>query len=167
LVGGWNISSIVLYATGKPLTFTSSNYYGWANWASTYVNYDLTGYHGSQFDGSQYVPPSSANPLGSGNRYFPVTVATDPVYGQLGKGPVRIGELRGFGTANEDISLSKRFNFGPSERFRLAFRVDFYNVFNRHQFTDPATTTNSESFGLVQGIASDPRKGQFGVRFEW
>jgi len=167
LVGGWNISSIVLYATGKPLSFTSSNYYGWANWASTYVNYDLTGYSGSQFDGSQYVPPSSANPLGSGNRYFPVSVATDPVYGQLGKGPARIGELRGFGTANEDVSLSKRFNFGPSERFRLAFRVDFYNIFNRHQFTDPVTTTNSESFGLVQGIASDPRKGQFGVRFEW
>jgi hypothetical protein len=167
LVGGWNISSIVLYASGKPLSFYSSNYYGWANWAGTYVNYDLTGYHGSQFNRGSYVPPDSANPNPAGNRYFPVTVAADPTYGQLGNGPARIGELRGFGMTNEDISLSKRFIFGPSERFRLAFRADFYNIFNRHQFTDPVTTTNSEAFGLVQGISSDPRKGQFGVRFEW
>ncbi len=166
VVGGWNISTIVGYSSGKPLTFTSSNYYG-ATWAATYVNYNLAGYEGSQFDGSHYIPPNGVNPLGLGNRYFPVTVASNPAYGQLGTGPARIGALRGFGRANEDLSLSKRFTFGPSERFRLSFRADFYNLFNRHIFSDPVTDPSSKSFGLVQGISSEPRKGQFGLRLEF
>lgn len=167
LVGGWTLTGIVRYTSGKPLQFYSSNYYGWADWAATYTNLNLAGYHGSQFDASKYTPPTEANPAAAGNLYFPASVAVDPPYGQLGTGPARVSALRGFGSAKEDVSVMKTFSMGEDGRYRLSFRAEFYNIFNRHQFSDPETRLNSNAFGYVLGINSDPRQGQFGARFEW
>jgi Carboxypeptidase regulatory-like domain/TonB dependent receptor len=167
LASGWSLNGLVLYACGRPLAFYSSNYYAYPAWAATYVNYNLTGYHGSQFNPSGFSVPTAADPVPAGDVYFPTSVATNPTFGTLGSGPARTDRLRGFGMINEDVSLLKYVRFGNEARYSLSFRVEFYNLFNRHTFGSPSTLLTSPSFGYVTGVSGSPRQGQFGARFQW
>jgi outer membrane receptor for Fe3+-dicitrate len=103
----------------------------------------------------------------AGNQYFPSTMATNPDFGHFRTGPARIGAIRGFGIANENVSLIKNTAFGNDGRYKLQLRVEFYNIFNRHTFAQPDTQLNSPTFGYVTGVNSTPRQGQSGVRFEF
>lgn len=167
LVSGWRFSGLVLYASGQPLTFYSTNYYNYPAWAATYVNFDLAGYHGKQFDGSKFQQPTSDNPTPAGNLYFPKTIAVNPAYGDLGKGPARIDAIRGPGIKSENVSLIKNTSFGRDGRFRLQIRAEFYNLFNRHNFNNPDTGLTSPTFGYITSVQANPRTGQFGARFEF
>ena len=166
LVSGWRLSDLVTYASGAPLSFQSTNYYYYPLWAETYVNYNLSGYSGSRFNGANFQQRVGST-LPASDQYFPSNVAVNPAYGQLGNGPARIDALRGFGIKNENASLLKNTYFGPEGRFLLQLRVEFYNIFNRHSFSNPNTTLNSPNFGYVTSVSSTPRQGQFGVRFQW
>lgn len=168
IVNGWSVSGLFLYTSGLPLSFTSSNYYAWPAWSATYANYHLADYHGRLFDPSNYVVPDQTNnPAPPQDRYFPADGISDPTYGQLGTGPARINMLRGFGSANEDASLLKYISMGKDGQYKLSFRVEFYNIFNRHGFADPVTNITSNQFGFVPGVTGTPRQGQFGARFQW
>ena len=167
LVSGWRVSGLVTYASGAPLTFYSNNYYWYPLWAATYTNYNLSGYSGSMFNHGSFQNVTNSSSPPSGNQYFPTAVATNPAQGQFGTGPVRIDALRGFGIENENVSLIKENYFGPEGRFHLQFRVEFYNIFNRHTFNNPDTTLGSPTFGYVTSVNSTPRNGQFGVRFQF
>jgi len=49
-----------------------------------------------------------------------------------------------------------------SEQFNVEFRAEFFNIFNRVQFANPATNTNNPvSFGTVASQANQPRNVQF------
>jgi len=78
-----------------------------------------------------------ANPTAAG-AYFSPTALTNPSYGSLGNAGPYVPSLTGFGTAEEDLALSKSFSFGESIHMEL--RGEFFNVFNRHYFADPDTT---------------------------
>ncbi|MBS1852502.1 MAG: TonB-dependent receptor [Acidobacteria bacterium] len=158
VVSGWSVSTLLLYTSGAPLSFYSSNYYWYPAWQATYVDYDLSGYSGRTFDPGKF--PTE-------NRYFPTSVASNPDPGQLGTGPARIDQLRGFGTASEDAGLMKRFAMGKDARYQLSLRLEFYNIFNRHGFANPVTDLTSADFGVVTGVSGTPRNGQFGARFQW
>ncbi len=166
MLGGWRVAGLVTYASGPPLGFYSTNYYWYPLWAATYVNYNLNGYNGSLFNGDKFQQPTGSTPP-SADQYFPSTIATNPDFGHFGTGPARIDAIRGFGIANENVSLMKNTAFGSDGRYRLQFRVEFYNIFNRHTFAQPITDLSSPNFGYVTGVSSTPRQGQFGVRFEF
>ena len=166
LAGGWHVAGLLTYASGSPLSFSSSNYYWYPLWAGTNVNYNLNGYGGKRFEASNFqVVTDTKNPP-AGNQYFPTTIATNPAYGDFGSGPARIGELRGFGIETENASLLKDTSFREG-RYLLQLRVEFYNIFNRHTFANPNTNLSSPMFGFVPGVSSSPRTGQFGLRFQF
>ncbi|HUI43679.1 MAG TPA: TonB-dependent receptor [Terriglobia bacterium] len=167
IVNGWTVSGLMLYASGQPLSFSSSNYYYYPAWAATYLNYDLSGYNGSKFNSSSFVPITDSEHPPAADQYFPATVAVNPAYGQLGTGPARIDALRGPGIVSENASLLKYFRFGHDGRYALSFRAEFYNLFNRHAFGNPNTDVSSPEFGYITGVNSAPRTGQFGARFQW
>jgi hypothetical protein len=170
LVSGWKLSPLLLYASGKPLSFYSTDIYslGYPAWAAVYDNYNLTGYSGRQFSPSNYLFPTTGDPTPSQNRYFPEDVATNPTLGQLGSGPASVSALRGFGTDQENIAVHKYFLMGRDGRYSLDCAVEFYNVLNRHAFADPNTSApGTSTFGLVLGDIGTPRNGQFEARFRW
>ncbi len=167
LVSGWRVNGIVLYASGTPLSFSSSNYYYYPLWATTYVNYNLAGFSGNTFVPRYFQQPTDSNPTPAADLYFPAPLVANPTYGQLGTGPARIDALRGFGITSENVSLLKNTAFGPEGRFNLQFRMEFYNILNRHTFNNPDTNLTSPTFGYVTSVNSTPRQGQFGVRFQW
>jgi hypothetical protein len=68
----------------------------------------------------------------------------------------------GLGSWNEDLSIFKYFDI--TERMKVRFTSDFFNVFNHPVDFQPNTTT-----GLVDlsRQANPPRIVQFGLRLEW
>ena len=84
-------------------------------------------------------------------------------FGTTGKGAFRLP-----GAYSWDMGLFKNFSF--TERLRLQFRAEFFNVFNRANFMDDtASLTNfqkvssTNSFGAIQQ-AADPRIGQLALK---
>src|SRR5262249_14528149 len=84
-------------------------------------------------------------------------------FGNTGKGSFRLP-----GAYAWDMGLFKNISF--TERWKLQFRAEFFNVFNRANFMDDtASLTNfqkvssTNSFGAIQQ-AADPRIGQLALK---
>src|SRR5216117_705929 len=70
------------------------------------------------------------------------------------------------GSWNWDISFQKAFPFF-SDRHRLQFRADFFNLLNHANLGSPATTFNtSQSFGRITSTGS-ARVTQLVLRYEF
>ena len=65
--------------------------------------------------------------------------------------------LRGPGYINFDLSLSKTTTI--TERTKLEFRAEFFNIFNHANFQNPDTNINDALFGQITstGVGSDPQ----------
>lgn len=74
----------------------------------------------------------------------------------LGVGPKQI---------NIDSSVNKRWNF--TERYRLLFRTDFYNVPNRPNFAVPAAVRGRGDFGRITSTRGTGRQIQMSLRLEF
>jgi len=163
-VGGWTLGSMIKYNSGSPIGVNSNNWYaGWER--PIYALRNANGSYQRKFNAENF---NYGDPGAAGNLYFDPANFSNPAYGDLGSVPMYRSDFRGFGWSNEDVMLLKNFRF--AERFRVQFRFEMYNIFNRHHFRDPNTNIGNPSgqpFGYVTGIAGSPREGQIGARFEW
>lgn len=74
------------------------------------------------------------------------------------------GVLRGFGTFNLDLAVTKDFRIKEKVGATLSFQ--FINVLNHFQPANPTLSIDSPaSFGVVTGQANTPRQMEFGLRF--
>jgi hypothetical protein len=92
-----------------------------------------------------------------------ITVPTaDRPFGNLGRNAVY-----GFPFYQVDMSLQKNFamNF-INEASRLEFRAEFFNLFNRTNFSAPNTDVRSAAFGRVASTF-DPRIIQFALKLHF
>ena len=73
----------------------------------------------------------------------------------------QLGGLRGPGYYNWDISVHK--DFAITERFKIQFRSDFLNAFNRVNLGAPNTTVQQDNTGVIN--TSQPvRNIQFALK---
>jgi hypothetical protein len=77
-------------------------------------------------------------------------------FGNIGR-----NSLRGPAYADVDASIFKNFRF--TERFRLQFRAEAFNLQNRANFQNPTATVSSATYGRITA-AYDPRVLQFGLK---
>src|SRR5262249_46309954 len=82
---------------------------------------------------------------GAGTPYFDLLAFRDPIRtlatGQFRYGTTGRNAYRGPGYWNLDFSLFRRFSL--SERFKLDFRTEAYNIFNHPQFANPNTNVSN------------------------
>jgi hypothetical protein len=71
--------------------------------------------------------------------------------------------LFGPGRVNFDYSVFKDFNF--SERFKLQYRAEFFNLFNTPQFDLPNSSIGNPNAGTITSIVGNPRQVQMALRF--
>ena len=173
LVGGWQASTIVLYASGQPFHIGVSQPF-YPIWGTFYPNFNpsMAGRSSpSGFNGVKAAAPGSTYYY----PYFAQSAATAPVSKDgtvvgFGPGGAYDGALRCPGQANENASLMKYFSMGSDGRYQLSMRVEFYNLFNRHYYAikgcgGSQTKIGDANFAAVTGVNSTQRTGQFGVRF--
>lgn len=161
IVGGWTITGLLLYASGQPFQVGVQNPY-YPLWGNLYPNFDLSGFHG----------PANQKNFPNVTTYITDSIATAPAPGTLGTGPAAISALRCPGQANENASLLKYVPLGTDGQYKLSFRVEFYNLFNRHTYDingcgGNRSTVGFDNFGQIFGVNDGPRNGQFAIRFDF
>jgi len=152
IVGGWSLNGDFHYNTGSPVSIHSPNTYPGFNAVYIDLAPGCSLKNGSPALYKQWLNTSCIQ-------------VPNPATGQLGTAGNFLAGLRNPGLATEDIGLHKSLATGPDGRYRLTFRIEFYNVFNRHQLAGPDTNMSDPTFGQIIGYSGfGGRVGQFGAR---
>ena len=157
VLGGWTITSANYYASGQPLnvsttTSTPTGLFAGPNRAIV-STYDGWSGASSGFDPgiNRFVQPASffpaqvSNSFGNETRYNP--------------------KFRQFPNLNENMSLGRSFAF--TEKIRIDFRAEAFNVFNRVRFGTGSLSLQDANFGKLTSSAdllNSPRQLQLGLK---
>lgn len=96
------------------------------------------------------------------NQWFNTAIFQRPAFGEFGTAGV--GTITGPGLVNFDMGLYKDFAF--TEKRRLQFRSEFFNVFNHTNLGNPTTTLGSGNYGRITS-ALDGRIIEFSLRLHF
>ena len=150
VAGGWGLTGIFTAQTGYPFTAT----YG-KDASGTALSSDRTvqlsnpvygsGACGATVNCVDWLVPSAFGAPAAGT------------YGNMGK-----GSLRGPNSIGYNGGLMKEFPL-HHERVKLEFRAEYFNLFNRVNFNNPASSLTGAGFGQITG-AGDPRIGQLALK---
>ena len=154
LVGGWGVGIISEIRTGVP-------------WGVVEQTNRLNTFSDSQ------RPNLLRDPALDGSRpraefirqWFDTSAFAAPGDGIIGTA-ARISGY-GPGLIGVDLSIHKRFNL--TEKHGLIFRAEMFNLPNRPNFAQPASTRGAGNFGTINDIvgASSAREVQLGLRYEF
>ena len=131
ILGGWQMNGLWTWESGFPLNITTS---------ATSLNAPGNGNR-----------PNVSGPVqifgneGPGQKYFDTSVFSAPpsnTFGNVGR-----NVLHGPHLFNIDFSIFRKFNI--TERFKLEFRAESYNLSNTPWFDNPDTTFTDAAFGQV------------------
>jgi hypothetical protein len=146
VLGGWQVQGIARFASGFPLSVTSTNVCGCGSFLPQRVNLVTTGNYGILDD------PTPTH-------WFDLAAYSVPAAGM--QGTAGRNTIRGPGTQQVDFSISKRFPIGHA---RVEFRGELFNVLNHVNFGNPDTNISNTTAGVIS-TADDGRSMQFGFRF--
>ncbi|MEK7405310.1 MAG: carboxypeptidase regulatory-like domain-containing protein, partial [Acidobacteriota bacterium] len=148
-IGGWQVSSSVIFQDGMPMAFgvTGGTYVG------NSIRPNVVG------DPSEGASGPHVRRL---NRYFNTTAFARPPDFTLGNLAPRIGSVRSPGNNTINVSLSKVFAI--REGVRLEFRATAFNLPNHPVFGAPNTTFGSAAFGTVSSQVNNGRQVELGAR---
>lgn len=150
VLGNWEWTGIVTARSGGPFTITAGQ-----DQSKTGLNQDRA------------VQVAGVNPLASG----PCSTSAFCV-SYLNKAAFSEPAVGTFGTLGKDSFRGPRFFNGDmgvfklvpiTERFRLEFRAEFFNIFNTVNFNNPNSNVSANGFGTITGAAS-PRIGQLALK---
>ena len=158
LIEDWQISGIETIQSGLPFTpqlsYNPSNDGDTRNpvrpsWNPAFSGPLILGLPGKYFNPNAFIQPLSGT------------------YGNVGR-----NVLQGPGLAELDLSLAKRFAL--SERFKLQFRAESFNLLNRANLNAPnpvvftaATGGPSPTAGVITTTSTTSRQLQFGLKLLW
>lgn len=160
IVSGWGANGITTLQSGYPLPLTAA-----AN--------DLVSFFGAGTLRPDYIGGCNQSISGSAqqrlSQWFNTKCFAEPAATSFGNMARTSPNLRGAGVANWDFSIFK--NTPITERVKLEFRAEFFNIFNRVQFALPGTSLNpallgtpSNLFGVVSKQINSPRLVQATAR---
>jgi hypothetical protein len=157
IVGGWQVSSLVKYRSGLPMSITNGGVFP-TNYLSAAV---------AVLRGGQSMP---ANGLGYDQTGTPSLFRnTNAINAFMGQYPGTVGVrniIRGPQFTNVDLSLSKKFPI--KEHHSINFRAEAFNAFNIVNFNSPSSISlaSPSTFGQITS-AQDARVMQFALRYEF
>jgi hypothetical protein len=170
LVGGWELTSIISWHTGAPISVNSN--FGLFRPGSTQVNSTLSADEIRNLLGVQerngqiyYIDPSVIGPDGraiapAGQDPFPGQVFFLPGPGELGT--LQFLQFNAPPVFNWDASLIK--NISVTERVNAQLRFEFFNVLNTPIFFLTSQDVNSTNFGRITQTLNAPRVVQVAAK---
>ncbi len=169
VLGGWQLNSIFTLQSGFPIGITGAN-----NQLASRPNWNP--------NVSVFVPHQSRSVLyttGQLEWFNPLAFVNPPDY-TFGNVPRELGNLRGPGTVNLDLSLFKTTHI--TERTTFEFRIEAYNALNHPNLPMPGTSfsagkpanasdpyaegglNTSSSFGMITSGATTTRNVQLAAK---
>lgn len=149
VAGNWQLNGIFSAYTGNPFTVTAD---GTAlNAPGNNQTADIAGPVSRIGSLTQYYDTSAFAPV------------NEPRFGNSGR-----NILRGPGVVNNDLSLFR--DFPVTERLKLTFKAEAFNVTNTPHFAAPDSNVNSGSFMQITSSGStlaNQRSIRFGLRLGW
>jgi hypothetical protein len=160
LLNNWALNGFLVAQTGTPLTVTNrdsgrgiggsavsttaSNLFADVNAGVPLLMSDVNG--GSTKDNlNSYINPAA------------FTKAAPFTFGNSGR-----GMFRAPGQWTVDFSVFK--DIPITERFKLQFRSEFFNLLNHANFSGPDVNMDSASFGTIRGTTVNARLVQFALK---
>ncbi len=148
ILGGWQLSGITSAQTGQPFTVT--------------LNFDpsntgATARPDRLRDGR--LPTDQRDPA----RWFDLdafAAAPSYTYGNSGR-----NILRAPGRVGTDLGVARTLTL--TERVRLQFRGEFFNLFNTPQFGLPGMSIGTPGVGIIGTVITPERQIQLALRLSW
>ena len=179
LLGGWTFSGITSIQSGAPMTFnngidvavdgTGAPEHAFLTGAPIAISHPNRGAMVNEFfNTGAFVVPTCAFTAAPGNPQAIEQQNCTPdgirynLLGQFGQSGRNI--LSGPAFSNTDFAGIKDFAF--TERYRLQFRGELFNVFNQVNFNNPDSTVTDSNFGHILG-ANSGRIVQFALKVFW
>ena len=166
-LGGWQLSSVIRYNTGFPITDGFVDIAGWpTNWnARSSVTRTRAVSTSPTRNGTNGVPNLFSDPVAA---YQSFRVAAP---GETGDRNV----LRYPSYIVMDMGLAKSFKMPWSETHKVQIRGEVFNLTNTQKFTtadtifglDPFKSNPQDSFGNFSAIQGEPRIFQFALRYDF
>jgi len=187
LLGGWEWGGIFSAASGRPISIlqgTEISGTGIGNDRGTIIPgvdpYSSTACAGVTVACKSWLNTAAFQPTKVPGALPGTTVNNPAIFGTFGNTSKNF--LRLPSTWDTDMSVSKYF--GITERMRLQFRVEYFNIFNHPNFAPESTSTGAvngtdaiNAFDKIQGNtafgtfrvgqAADPRVAQFAVKLHF
>ena len=147
VLGGWEIGAIGSFYSGGPLGITST----------TNNTFSQGGGQRPNWNG---VNPALADPTPA-QWINPAVFSNPPAY-QFGTAPRTFNSLRSDSSRQVDLSLHKNTNL--TERLKLQFRAEAFNLANTPRFAPPNTSFGNAQFGVVSAMENQSRVLQFALK---
>jgi hypothetical protein len=166
-LGNWRISEISIYDSGTPVGVgTSLTLPIYANGAGGRVPAYVNSYDGWQpnWTNGSFDPGKDHFFVPYGTGPFP-TQGSATALNSIGNTTRLNPKVRLFPNLTENMSLTRTFPI--TERGRLEFRAEAFNVFNRVRFGTGSTSLQSQTFGVLTGSGSQinsPRQLQLALK---
>jgi len=184
LLHNWSISGITTWMAGLPIDVVDNgagSFYGFSGGSNTLARPNLISNPYQNVPAGYFFNPAAfQRPIILAGQPIPssggtaVAGANGTDFGTLGR-----NALRGPRQSNFDFSVIKHFTV--TERARVEFRTDFFNLFNHVNYANPISDLNSVpgsggtldatghvtspgSFGRIISAASNPRLLQFALK---
>jgi hypothetical protein len=146
LIGGWQLSGIFQFQTGRPFTLGESG-----NISLTLQNSDRP----------NVVAGCDVNAAPKTiNAWFNTACFTLPASGTFGNAGRNI--LTAPGLVTLDMSVVRLFTI--TERIHLQLRGEAFNAANHPNFNQPAATQNTATFGKITATSADNREIQLAMK---
>jgi hypothetical protein len=153
VAGGWRLVGSFRALTGPWLTVTAGT--------DRALNGQLTTQRGNQILDDPFAD-QSINQQNGGIRFLNPLAFAIPALGTLGT--VQRNSIRGPGTKNIDMALTRLFRFSNGQNIEV--RAEAFNAFNWFQWGQPSTALNSATFGqITSAVNNSARIVQLAVKF--
>ncbi len=142
IAGGWMFNGLWTASSGKPFTPSASG-----------TSLNASG----NTQRADLVKPEVAilGGVGPGQPYFDTTAYAAVTAARFGT--AGYNTLRGPSVWNVDASIARQFQ--PSERLKIQFRMEGFNVTNTPHFGNPGNTVGNGSFGIISSVLGTGREG--------
>ncbi len=176
LANGWSISGIATLQSGLPFSILDSAAGTLFGPATLYTTGSVApgaaladaGRSGSVssrvnefFNTSAFVPAPSIPSGGMIDGKYPVSGGGGTVFGNLGRNILR-------GPDQQDFDIAVIKSTPLTERVKLIFRWEIFNVLNRPNFANPSNDVSTPStFGVISALTVNPRIMQFALKLQF
>ncbi len=148
VLGDWQVSGILSAQSGGPLTIE----------AGKDISKTALGHDRGALVGNPFGPGACKNKAPCVDYLNPngFQLPAPGTFGNVGK-----GSLSGPDSIDWDMGFFKSIPL--TERWKLQFRAEFFNIFNRVNLNNPTTSVSAGGFGSIRS-AGDPRIGQLALK---